>query len=292
MRQILLYILNHPLNRKRKIKAICLFLIWQFKSRVWNKPYIHLFTSRSKLIIKQGMTGATGNLYCGLHEFEDMSFLLHFLRRDDIFLDIGANVGSYTVLATAHCSAKTISVEPVPSTYYWLQKNIELNKITEKVKLLNCGVTKSPEKLLFTKEYDTINHVATAEDELTDKIEVEGLPLDLICENDVPDLMKVDVEGFEMNVIVGGSKTLANSKLKCLIIELNGSGLRYGFDDRLVHNALLEFGFNSFTYSPFERILKPVTMPGGYNTIYIRDVSFVKDRIKLAEKISIRGLEY
>jgi hypothetical protein len=37
---------------------------------------------------------ATGNLYVGLHEFEEMAFLLHFLRRGDLFADVGANVGS------------------------------------------------------------------------------------------------------------------------------------------------------------------------------------------------------
>ena len=45
------------------------------------------------------MIGATGNLFCGLHEIEDMGFVLHFLRSDDIFLDVGVNVGTYTVLA-------------------------------------------------------------------------------------------------------------------------------------------------------------------------------------------------
>ena len=45
-----------------------------------------------------GMTGATGNVYCGLHEFEDMALVLHALRPRDLFVDVGANVGSYTVL--------------------------------------------------------------------------------------------------------------------------------------------------------------------------------------------------
>jgi hypothetical protein len=57
-----------------------------------------------------GMTGATGNLYVGLHEFEEMAFLLHFLRPGDLFADVGANVGSYTILAAVavergtHCA--------------------------------------------------------------------------------------------------------------------------------------------------------------------------------------------
>jgi hypothetical protein len=42
----------------------------------------------------------SGNIYAGLHEFGDMAFVLHFLRAGDLFADVGANIGSYTVLAS------------------------------------------------------------------------------------------------------------------------------------------------------------------------------------------------
>lgn len=54
------------------------------------------------------MTGATGNIYVGLHEFEDMAFLLHVLRRTDLFVDVGANIGSYTILAGGAAGAKLL----------------------------------------------------------------------------------------------------------------------------------------------------------------------------------------
>jgi hypothetical protein len=47
-----------------------------------------------------GMTGATQNIYVGLQEFVDIMLTLHFLRKGDLFLDMGANVGSYTILAS------------------------------------------------------------------------------------------------------------------------------------------------------------------------------------------------
>jgi hypothetical protein len=57
----------------------------------------------------------TGNLYAGLHEFSEMGFLLHLLRQNDLFVDVGANLGSYTVLASAVCQARNIAFEPVPA---------------------------------------------------------------------------------------------------------------------------------------------------------------------------------
>ena len=97
-------------------------------------------TGNSKLIISKGQTGATGNYYNGLHEFNDMMFILHFLRIDEIFYDIGANIGVYTILASAEIGAKTYSIEPIPDTFNNLASNIIINNIQEKVYQLNVGV--------------------------------------------------------------------------------------------------------------------------------------------------------
>src|ERR1700761_268360 len=97
---LLRFIYSHPLNRNNKLKSIFRFLKWQINIRLNPYPIIYTYTEKAKLIVKKGMTGATGNMYCGLHEYNEMAFLLHLLREDDLFIDIGANIGSYTVLAS------------------------------------------------------------------------------------------------------------------------------------------------------------------------------------------------
>jgi Met-10+ like-protein len=79
------------------------------------------------------MHGATGNIYCGLHEFAEMAFTLHLLRPGDLFADIGANVGSYTVLAAGVCGARVVAVEPGPAAGAALAKNIALNRLGDRV---------------------------------------------------------------------------------------------------------------------------------------------------------------
>ena len=49
MKQVLQYFLNHPFNNNRKLQAAFNFFIWQLKSRLWDKPYIHQFTSKSNI---------------------------------------------------------------------------------------------------------------------------------------------------------------------------------------------------------------------------------------------------
>jgi FkbM family methyltransferase len=232
------------------------------------------------------MAAATGNYYCGLMEFADMAFLLHFLREEDLFVDIGANIGSYTILASGEIGAKSIAVEPIPATFKSLQDNIQINRLSTKVQALNIGLSSTIGKLKFTRSMDSVNHVATNTD--TDTIDVNIDTLDNILLSDIsPSILKIDVEGFETEVLLGAKNTLKDDNLKAIIIELNGSGQRYGYDEIKIHEMLLDYGFMIYSYDPFTRKLSIATEIGNLNTIYLRDFQFVEKRVNSQRKISI-----
>lgn len=283
---VLRYIYNHPFNAENKMGGILKFFKWQINCLLNPYPILYTYTENARFIIKKGLAGATGNLYCGLMEYEDMAFLLHFLRSNDLFIDIGANVGAYTILASSEINAKTIAIEPVPSTYKNLMDNVLINNIQEKVNALNIGLGSKNGKLKFTKSFDPGNHVATENE--TDTIEVDIETLDtILLKEQCPILLKIDVEGFETEVIKGADTTLLNKSLKAIIIELNGSGQRYGYDERQIHNKLSEHGFKPYNYNPKTRQLMELETFGTHNTIYLRDKEFVDERIKSARKIKI-----
>jgi FkbM family methyltransferase len=288
---LLKFITSHPLNRNHKAKAIIRFVKWQINTRLNPYPVIYPFTEKAKLIVRKGMTGATQNLYCGLHEYNDMAFLLHFLRNEDSFADIGANIGSYTVLAGGHVGAKTFSFEPVPSTFAHLMNNIAINRMEDKVTAFNVALGSRQGTITFTSTLDTTNHVATKTE--LDTIEVSIKTLDEIyTNNQIPSLVKIDVEGFETEVLNGGGKILKNNELKAIIIELNGSGKRYGYDDNDIHETLSSLGFKPCSYNPKERLLTGIdTFDTGGNTIYVRDLDFVQDRLASAPKVRILNSE-
>lgn len=112
----------------RRSRNIARFLAWQLGSRLTDKPRVFELANGAKMLAKAGMTGATGNLYVGLHEFAEMAFLLHFLRPGDLFADVGANVGSYSVLAGAGVGADVIVFEP-GEAFRWLVRNLQLNEL-------------------------------------------------------------------------------------------------------------------------------------------------------------------
>jgi FkbM family methyltransferase len=285
------FITSHPFNRSHKIKALTRFAKWQINTLLNPYPTVYPFTDKTKLIIKKGMTGATGNLYCGLHEYYDMSFLLHFLREEDAFADVGANIGSYTILASGHAGSKTFSFEPVPSTFAHLVDNIAINHLENKVTAFNIALGSGEGIVAFTSKLDTVNHIAT-NDEL-DTIRVSIKTLNNIFENhSTPSLIKIDVEGFENEVLTGANRLLDSNNLHAIIIELNGSGKRYGYDDENIHKMLCNFDFRPFLYNPGKRLLSEIKTFNHYgNTLYVRNSHFVQNRLENANKIKIQDTE-
>ena len=69
-------IINHPLNRANKLNAVFRFINWQLTSRFKENPIKLPFVNSTYLNVSRGMKGATGNIYSGLHEYEEMGFLL------------------------------------------------------------------------------------------------------------------------------------------------------------------------------------------------------------------------
>jgi FkbM family methyltransferase len=287
------FIINHPLNADKKLKSIVRWLSWQVGSRLVPGPVAVRFVNDTVLLVEPGMAGATGNIYVGLHEFEDMAFVLHLLRKDDLFIDVGANIGSYTVLAGGAGGARCIAIEPVPGTYAHLMRNIALNDISGIATTRNLAVGGSTGTISFTTGLDTVNHVAV-EDEIASErtMEVEVTTLDRLLEGLDPKLIKIDVEGYESEVIAGAEKVLSNVSLDAVIMELNGSGRRYGYDETVIHKRMLEYDFMTYDYSPFDRtliLLNGKNLKSG-NTLYIRNPDIVKERLSTAPAFQVNGI--
>lgn len=281
------FLSSHPLAKRHLLKSLYRLLMWQLKSRIHQGLVVMPFVNGTEFWAKKGLTGITGNIYTGLHEFNDMGFLLHFLTHGDIFFDVGANVGSYTILAAGVRKSKCIAFEPILSTFEILEKNIELNHLQQLVITKNVGVGETIKSTYFSNNCDTTNHVVEHIDQNTSLVNI--VPLDQFYDTYRPSLLKIDVEGYEAEVIKGASKILADETLIAIIIELNGSGARYGFDEKKIHNDLLNHDFKPFEYNPLNRTLKKIESHGSKNTIYIRDLDSATSRLNSAKPIKIFG---
>jgi FkbM family methyltransferase len=279
-------------HKEYRFKCFSNFIRWQIGSRVLSSQFILNWIDGSKLIIKNGDTGLTGNIYFGLSEFSDMMFLLHTLQKKEIFIDIGANLGSYTVLSSKVIGSKTICFEPVLSSYERLKDKIIINEISDLVVLQNKGVGNKNEYLNFTNNHDTMNKVdLSGANDFTTKVEV--INIDSIVEKNKEYFIKIDVEGFEFNVLKGAFNTLKLEEISAIIIEINGSSNLYGSSNELIHNFLLTLNFFPVSYNPFKKKLKKLNSysKNTGNTIYIKNYDITLSKIKLSKKYYIKPLD-
>src|SRR5208337_2563905 len=181
---------THPLTREAPLRAWARFFSWQLRSRM-QKELIVPWIAGQRLAIRRGMTGATGNIYVGLHEFADMMLPLHFLREGDLFLDIGANVGSYTVIGSGVCRAATWAFEPDPDTVRHLKRNVAINGLERLVTIYERALGGTQGEIPFTVGLDTINRVAAVGEKNVRMVRQERL--DALIGTAEPIMIKMDV---------------------------------------------------------------------------------------------------
>ena len=276
-------LLNHGLWEKKKLIPILRFVRLQLIFALGKKKICLEWFKGIYLNIEKGDTGLTGNYYLGLHEFYDMGFLIHSLKEKDTFLDVGSNLGSYSLLASGLCKCSSIAYEPVPITFSKLIQNINIQNFRERIiakKIALTSIEFSDNKVLFSTDRGSCNSIVD-EQYQGDKELVIVSNLDKETENISPNLLKIDVEGFENMVLRGAENVLNKSSLFAIIIE--------GQTDE-VNNLISSKGFTDYNYSPLDRTLIPHQKVES-NRIWIRNsrLKDVKKRIKNAPLRRIYG---
>lgn len=217
-----------------------------------------------------------------------MAFLLHLLRPGDLFVDAGANIGAYSILASGVCRANSLAFEPFPSAASLLEENVSLNQLGQLVKIHLTGLGAESKDTYLTIQKGIQNHVSDTALP-NESIPVQIRPLDDFCKDRPPVLLKIDVEGYESAVLKGAKKTLQQQEVKAIIMESMGLGKRFGFDEEALHHDLLNLGFVCYAYHPFERKLIPLQTPAFGNNLYLRDVDFINFRLQKAAAHDICG---
>ena len=139
------------------------------------------------------------------------------VKKNDIAVDIGANVGYYTLLMAKN-EANVFSYEPEPQNFELLKKNVSLNDFSSNVKLYNKAVSNfNGNSKLALAEHSTGQHKLGTNRFGNEAIDVEVIKLEL----DKIDFAKIDVEGDELHVLQG-MKTLPNK----MLVEFNSINLK------------------------------------------------------------------
>tara|TARA_Y100001937_G_scaffold82582_1_gene111786 strand:- start:637 stop:1263 length:627 start_codon:yes stop_codon:yes gene_type:complete len=143
-------------------------------------------------------------------------------------LDIGAWVGTWSVAMNKYCG-RIVAFEPDPLHYECLIKNVP-----EDVETHQLAVGQQQKMISLSKDNFTQSKRVIGEGTIP-MITVDSLKMDDV------DVIKIDVEGYEMEVLKGALETLKTTKY--LMIELNNNTKKYGSNNIDVENYLKELGF-------------------------------------------------
>lgn len=214
-----------------------------------------------------------------------MNFLLRYLRAEDSFLDIGANVGVYTLLAASKIRSGYIySFEALSKNYTRLQENLQINQF-EQVKTYELAVSNQTGSVAlnlaegdskpFITSTITNNTIAVSTDTLDNLL--QNQPIANLT------LAKMDIEGAELLALKGAVSLLKKQCPQVWILEINDSVNNFGHQKQDLVNFLNSYGYNLYGYSADTNQVFPITLEQqqGNNVLAIADsaVDFVRDRL-------------
>ena len=180
----------------------------------------------SKLYLDLNDKGISTELFIErIREVESTKNLQRILRKGDIVIDIGANIGYYALMEARLVAetGKVYACEPIPKSIELLKKSIEANHYAN-IEILNIalGDRNGTAEIYLSRNsnWHSMSDLRTFEE--MGKMVVEVRTVDKLLEDtDFPNFIRMDVEGYESKVIKGMENTMKNSKLTGLFIEIH-----------------------------------------------------------------------
>ena len=170
-------------------------------------------------------------------EPETLEWIDNFEKKENlIFWDIGANIGLYSIYnCLKNPKSTTIAFEPSSSNLRVLTRNISINNLEKNIKVVSIPLTNKKNTFQEMKEGQFIEGGAMnsfgekfdfegKELQTTMKYNLLGTTMNYFIENsilEIPDYIKIDVDGIEHLILEGAGKFLTNQKVKSLSIEIN-----------------------------------------------------------------------
>jgi FkbM family methyltransferase len=166
------------------------------------------------------------SIYLGVFEPEESAHVTSYLKRGMTFVDVGANVGYYTLMAASLVGQDglVIAFEPSPYAFGRLQETIDSNSISQ-VRAICAGLAEQAGEIDLFVPIQSGNYTPTMVPNgggRAVRVPIETLD-DYLRRNAIEtvDLMKIDVEGFEPNILMGAKSYLERHKIKALLCEFN-----------------------------------------------------------------------
>jgi Methyltransferase FkbM domain len=160
---------------------------------------------------------------------------------------------------------------------------IDLNRIADRVSVEPYAVGRAPGNVSVSTSGPSAMHHVGAEGS---SCLIEMRTIDSYALH--PSIMKIDVEGYEGAVLAGANETAGRPELVAILTENNEESIKYGDGIESISCFMSEHSFTAVTYNPW---LRTVTAKNNRsdNTLYIRDIEKVNQRVAEAEPFRVFG---
>lgn len=238
--------LNRHVN---PVYGIAKHLQWQLKKALNLFPS-ELKFSQSRIIASHKRCGVAALINSqGLYNYNNMNLLKCVLKEGGVFFDVGANIGSYSLIASEQEKAQVYAFEPHPVTCDFLQGNIQLNN-RKNVRIFNIALGSEEGEIFLTNNPGCATNYRVKQDE--NAIPVRCRRVDSVCHENqvVPNIVKIDVEGFEEDVLAGFGDIFG--KVDLFIIELNGLSNIRSTGEESIYELFMKHNFLGPFYFDFD----------------------------------------
>jgi FkbM family methyltransferase len=239
---------------------------------LWETNLCYLFTIKRKgYKLRFYPTSLSASLWVSKEDrIADELFLSDYLKRGSMFVDIGANIGTHSLKAAfvVGPSGKIISFEPHPKTFYYLNKNIRLNAF-DNIETHNCALGDKSGHLNFSNDIADDQNCIVSSDGI--KVEVKKLE-DAVSPRKI-DLIKIDVEGYELFVLRGGIKLLKHTD--CIMFESSETSFnKYGYAAKDILKLFKENGFTVFrlTHNKLYKLVEEYDSTETENMLAVKNI--------------------
>ena len=236
---VLKFTWEHPANKKARMRAVLRLLYFQARGRFLGRPTLARIGERSSIWAHLHRQASMRVVCANPPDHPEMIVWQQALRKNDLFVDVGANIGSYTILA-GELGAEVIALEPAPDTFALLGENVALNgyqvQMIQAVAGAHCGTVR------FTEGKDTVNCV-----DPKGRIDAALVTVDSIIGDRIISGIKIDVEGFEIEVLRGCERALSEHRIRLIQLEWNANSWRaVGSDRQPVAKLMGKYGYSLY----------------------------------------------
>jgi FkbM family methyltransferase len=219
-------------------------------------------------------------MYNWIVDWEEFNLIRDLVKEKDYCLDIGANMGYYTIWFSKY-TKKILSFEPNKKNFQRLNQNLRINGLDKFIIPYNIALGAEECLVSFTNDRDGENHICLSENENTEKVECRKLE-NVLMENNIRHVkyIKIDVEGFEIFVLKGLTDYLKQKNVEIIQIEINKTMSNSGTTVSELVDYLEGFGYNLCSYDVVGKKLKKETYNDCRENYFLTyDVESVNDSL-------------